>query len=452
MATKTKNNPEAFSFKKNIYLCRCYIFLAMEYTFNNDLVQIKDLNLNSYTKNVNYDLSGNIDGFYIIIPDNQPQTVVDCEIGYYNTKEKQRYPFMIDIDCVSIFKISAVITKYKPDFGSYLSYGLYKQYHYKIELRINSLSQRERGWGESKNEKETIVYSSKDYINLDENHSSKDYAYTISNLIDVHIPNLRFALSHRISVYDIDFKKYLSEHKETLEARILSIFSDLDLTIINNHAYIQINCSSADTWIMYIVSKIIGCIPLVDYKNEFYLFEIQDAKEYNQYKKNIIVGLLTNYNINDDILFSFIRKDRLKSYTKDKGREYYVECSEDFKEKYSGVLDFIYSIESVSKVKGYYRVGRDDRETTIKSVLFKDVTFNPSKEFISIINGTLEIELSKKNKRYSWEYVESEYVAGLAESSDSTAKYQKENISKLEKMIIRKSLHDNNWINTISSK
>ena len=77
MATKTKNNPEAFSFKKNIYLCRCYIFLAMEYTFNNDLVQIKDLNLNSYTKNVNYDLSGNIDGFYIIITDNQTKNVVD---------------------------------------------------------------------------------------------------------------------------------------------------------------------------------------------------------------------------------------------------------------------------------------------------------------------------------------------------------------------------------------
>ena len=129
-----------------------------------------------------------------------------------------------------------------------------------------------------------------------------------------------------------------------------------------------------------------------------------------------------------------------------------MQCSDNFKEKYNGVFDFIYSIESVSKIVGHYRAGRDDHETTIKTVLFNDVTFNPSKEFISYINGCLGIKLNKRNKQYSWKYEESEYVPGIAESSDYTAKYQKENISKLEKMIMKESLLDKNWINTISSK
>lgn len=326
--------------------------------------------------------------------------------------------------------------------------GLYKQYHYKIELKIHSDKYE---W----NSKviRILEYSSKDYFNLDvKNSSKKDYAYTISNLIKIHIPNLQFALANKIPVNDIDFKKYLTEQKVSLKDRIISIFIDLDLDNINNHAFIQINRSRADTWIIYIISKIIGCIPMIDYKNEYYLFEIQDANEYIQYKKNIIVGLITNYNINDNILFSFIKKDCLKSYIKNKGKEYYVQCSDNFKEKYRGLFDFIYSIESKDSIGGIYHVGRDDCEITHQSVLFNDVTFNPSALLISNINSALRINLNKVNEKYSWEFVESDYVPGLAESRDYTAEYQKGNISRLERMIIEHSLQDKNWINTISSK
>ena len=272
----------------------------MEYIFNNKLVQIKDFTLNDY--NIYIDIYGErdyvADGYYIIIPDDKPKSVVESEIGFYNNKRKQRDPEGIILDYVYISKISAVITQYKAEWGSCMESGLYKQYHYKIELKIYSDKYE---W----NSKviRILEYSSKDYFNLDvKNSSKKDYAYTISNLIKIHIPNLQFALANKIPVNDIDFKQYLTEQKVSLKDRIISIFIDLDLANINNHAFIQINRNRANTWIIYIISKIIGCIPMIDYKNEYYLFEIQDANKYIQYKKNIIVGLITNYNINDNIL------------------------------------------------------------------------------------------------------------------------------------------------------
>ena len=448
MDIKIKNKLVGISLKKIYTFADAIYFLAMEYIFNNKLVQIKDFTLNDY--NIYIDIYGEsdyvADGYYIIIPDDQPKSVVESEIGFYNNKRKQRDPEGLRLNYVYISKISAVITQYKAEWGSCMESGLYKQYHYKIELKIYSDKYE---WNSEVIRK--LEYSSKDYFNLDvKNSSKKDYAYTISNLIKIHIPNLQFALANKIPVNDIDFKKYLTEQKVSLKDRIISIFTDLDLTNINSHAFIQINRNKADTWIIYIISKIIGCIPMIDYKNEYYLFEIQDANEYIQYKKNIIVGLITNYNINDNVLFSFIRKDCLKSYIKDK--VCYMQCSDNFKEKYRGLFDFIYSIESVSKIEEHYRVGRDDSESTIKSVLFNDITFNPSAKLISNINSALSISLNKINEKYSWKHVESEYVAGLAKSRDYTAEYQKGNISRLERMIIEHSLQDKNWINTISSK
>ena len=129
-----------------------------------------------------------------------------------------------------------------------------------------------------------------------------------------------------------------------------------------------------------------------------------------------------------------------------------MKCSDNFKEKYRGLFDFIYSIESKDSIGGIYHVGRDDCEITHQSVLFNDVTFNPSALLISNINSALRINLNKVNEKYSWEFVESDYVPGLAESRDYTAEYQKGNISSLEQMIIKQSLQDKNWINTISSK
>ena len=58
----------------------------MEYIFNNKLVQIKDFTLNDY--NIYIDIYGErdyvADGYYIIIPDGQPKSVVESEIGFYN--------------------------------------------------------------------------------------------------------------------------------------------------------------------------------------------------------------------------------------------------------------------------------------------------------------------------------------------------------------------------------
>lgn len=450
MDIKIKNKLVGISLKKIYTFADVIYFLAMEYIFNNKLVQIKDFTLNDY--NIYIDIYGEsdyvADGYYIIIPDDQPKSVVESEIGFYNNKRKQRDPEGLRLNYVYISKISAVITQYKAEWGSCIESGLYKQYHYKIELKIYSDKYE---WNSEVIRK--LEYSSKDYFNLDvKNSSKKDYAYTISNLIKIHIPNLQFALANKIPVNDIDFKKYLTEQKVSLKDRIISIFTDLDLTNINSHAFIQINRNKADTWIIYIISKIIGCIPMIDYKNEYYLFEIQDANEYIQYKKNIIVGLITNYNINDNVLFSFIRKGHLESYIKDNRKEYYVQCSDNFKEKYRGLFDFIYSIESVDRIGGIYHVGRDDCEITHQSVLFNDVTFNPSAKLISNINSALRINLNKVNEKYSWEFIESDYVPGLAESRDYTAEYQKGNISSLEQMIIEQSLQDKNWINTISSK
>ncbi len=63
-------------------------FLAMEYIFNNKLVQIKDFTLNDY--NIYIDIYGErdyvADGYYIIIPDDKPKSVVESEIGFYNNK------------------------------------------------------------------------------------------------------------------------------------------------------------------------------------------------------------------------------------------------------------------------------------------------------------------------------------------------------------------------------
>ena len=131
MDIKIKNSQVGISFKKIYTFADVIYFLAMEYIFNNKLVQIKDFTLNDY--NIYIDIYGErdyvADGYYIIIPDGQPKSVVDSEIGFYNNKRKQREPSGINLDFVSISNISAVITQYKAEWGSCMESGLYKQYH-----------------------------------------------------------------------------------------------------------------------------------------------------------------------------------------------------------------------------------------------------------------------------------------------------------------------------------
>lgn len=419
----------------------------MYYSFNRQNLQEEKIDLESFNYTeispIPFDESWinceKADGIYVKVPDIEPLSITIIETGYYNSKTKEKFINRIKYKNVIVSGIYAVISK--------INNGWDRQYHYRIELSILNNRKENNLYNNSSDNCQELVYGSKDLV---ETSSSKwhENIHTISDLFNIHIPNICFAFANGITCQNIDFYKYLKEQSATLEDRICNILENIKLSELNEQKYLYIDAKVSDTWIINILSKALEVVPFLNYQQTYYMYEVQSQEEpsdLTSYKKLCIYNLLYNYNISDDILLKFLSYNDIEKF--DKSNQY-SNCLFSYKQKLDLFFDFIYSVKSEGRVNGYYRVGRDDKEETIERISFELNGFAPSEKFIDEINSVLNIELKKMgNNTLSWSYEEMEAVAGLAKSRDYTLSYQKENVFKLEKFLIGKILKNGiDWL------
>lgn len=419
----------------------------MYYSFNRQNLQEEKIDLESFKYTeispIPFDESWinceKADGIYVKVPDIEPLSITIIETGYYNSKTKEKFINRIKYKNVIVSGIYAVISK--------INNGWDRQYHYRIELSILNNRKENNLYNNSSDNCQELVYGSKDLV---ETSSSKwhENIHTISDLFNIHIPNICFAFANGITCQNIDFYKYLKEQSATLEDRICNILENIKLSELNEQKYLYIDAKVSDTWIINILSKALEVVPFLNYQQTYYMYEVQSQEEpsdLTSYKKLCIYNLLYNYNISDDILLKFLSYNDIEKF--DKSNQY-SNCPFSYKQKLDLFFDFIYSVKSEGRVNGYYRVGRDDKEETIERISFELNGFAPSEKFINEINSVLNIELKKMgNNTLSWSYEEMEAVAGLAKPRDYTLSYQKENVFKLEKFLIGKILKNGiDWL------
>ena len=422
----------------------------MYYSFNRQNLQKEKIDLESFKYTeispIPFDETWfnceKADGIYVKVPDIEPLSITIIETGYYNSKTKEKFINRIKYKNVIVSGIYAVISN--------INNGWDRQYHYRIELSILNNRKKNNLYNNSSDNCLELVYGSKDLV---ETSSSKwhENIHTISDLFNIHIPNICFAFANGITCQNIDFYKYLKEQSATLEDRICNILENIKLSELNEQKYLYIDAKVSDTWIINILSKALEVVPFLNYQQTYYMYEVQSQEEpsdLTSYKKLCIYNLLYNYNISDDILLKFLSYNDIEKF--DKSNQY-SNCPFSYKQKLDLFFDFIYSVKSEGRVNGYYRVGRDDKEETIERISFELNGFAPSEKFINEINSVLNIELKKMgNNTLSWSYEEMEAVAGLAKSRDYTLSYQKENVFKLEKFLIGKILKNGiDWAHII---
>lgn len=384
----------------------------MYYSFNRQNLQEEKIDLESFNYTeispIPFDESWinceKADGIYVKVPDIEPLSITIIETGYYNSKTKEKFINRIKYKNVIVSGIYAVISK--------INNGWDRQYHYRIELSILNNRKENNLYNNSSDNCQELVYGSKDLV---ETSSSKwhENIHTISDLFNIHIPNICFAFANGITCQNIDFYKYLKEQSATLEDRICNILENIKLSELNEQKYLYIDAKVSDTWIINILSKALEVVPFLNYQQTYYMYEVQSQEEpsdLTSYKKLCIYNLLYNYNISDDILLKFLSYNDIEKF--DKSNQY-SNCPFSYKQKLDLFFDFIYSVKSEGRVNGYYRVGRDDKEETIERISFELNGFAPSEKFINEINSVLNIELKKMgNNTLSWSYEEMEAVAG----------------------------------------
>ena len=419
----------------------------MYYSFNRQNLQEEKIDLESFKYTeispIPFDETWfnceKADGIYVKVPNIEPLSITIIETGYYNSKTKEKFINRIKYKNVIVSGIYAVISN--------INNGWDRQYHYRIELSILNNRKKNNLYNNSSDNCLELVYGSKDLV---ETSSSKwhENIHTISDLFNIHIPNICFAFANGITCQNIDFYKYLKEQSATLEDRICNILENIKLSELNEQKYLYIDAKVSDTWIINILAKALEVVPFLNYQQTYYMYEVQSQEEpsdLTSYKKLCIYNLLYNYNISDDILLKFLSYNDIEKF--DKSNQY-SNYPFSYKQKLDLFFDFIYSVKSEGRVKGYYRVGRDDKEETVERISFELNGFTPSEKFINEINSVLNIELKKMgNNILSWSYEEMEAVAGLAKSRDYTLSYQKENVFKLEKFLIGKILKNGiDWL------
>lgn len=366
----------------------------MYYSFNRQNLQEEKIDLESFNYTeispIPFDESWinceKADGIYVKVPDIEPLSITIIETGYYNSKTKEKFINRIKYKNVIVSGIYAVISK--------INNGWDRQYHYRIELSILNNRKENNLYNNSSDNCQELVYGSKDLV---ETSSSKwhENIHTISDLFNIHIPNICFAFANGITCQNIDFYKYLKEQSATLEDRICNILENIKLSELNEQKYLYIDAKVSDTWIINILSKALEVVPFLNYQQTYYMYEVQSQEEpsdLTSYKKLCIYNLLYNYNISDDILLKFLSYNDIEKF--DKSNQY-SNCPFSYKQKLDLFFDFIYSVKSEGRVNGYYRVGRDDKEETIERISFELNGFAPSEKFINEINSVLNIELKK---------------------------------------------------------
>lgn len=238
----------------------------------------------------------------------------------------------------------------------------------------------------------------------------------------------------------------------TIEA-LKNMLRTLAIEKINKTTFLSFNNSKHDNWLIGALKIYFKSIPLYNAKNDkvYYLKSLKMNQGFEEettliifLRKCILKFILTTYDAETVMAFNL-----LSQYRSEELIEKYLDTKK-MSEHITLFIEYIYSIKATYVVKGQYRVGRDDIESTTQEISFPFKDFAPSKKIINLLNKTLGINLSLKDNIYTWHSYEREYVAGLAESFDDSKAFLLNNLSKIEEMIINNALNDKKWLDSIS--
>lgn len=278
---------------------------------------------------------------------------------------------------------------------------------------------------------------------------------SIRNLIQL-VKCLNCYLEKKMDFTDLNYNQdsTLIYRKCIFVEALENILRTLAIEKINNATFLSFNNSKYDNWLIGVLKMYFKSIPFYNAKNDkvYYVnpflanVGIEDETALIVYlRKCILKFILTSYDAEIVKAFSLLSKSRSEELI-----EKYLDLDTKISDDVSLFFDYIYSIKATYVVKGQYRAGRDDTESTTQEISFPFKKFVPSKTLINLLNKTLGMELSLQNNIYTWHSFEHEYVAGLAESLDDSKGFLLKNLSKIEEMIISNTLNDKKWLESIS--
>lgn len=398
---------------------------------------------------------------FIHIPSKEPYSKIECEIGYWDNINSSKSLCPIIIGYVSIVSISLYLEKEQVRKWSggyeYKTDQFKLNYHYEIVLELKS--------GDNTC---NYKFKSDDYFEINFGQIEHPRLNTMKKLFYTVIPEINEFISQGFPINllnishvqrnfpqkekDYISKSYIHDYnwfiKVILSAQVKHAlgnyfleFGEGLMPIVNRH-------------VAEVISEILG-VRFLRESNDRYIYGIITSilKEIDNddslLKSYCIAKLLFNAEklyspeiANKEILLAVSSNINEPLYTK-KPSVFFVPTCDIVR-----MMDFICNLTAEHKIRGQYRVGRDDYECEYQDYCFllRD-DYTPQLSLIRLINSVLEIKLEYKEaditnrnqqpRQYKYTRIlEKGYVAWFARNDDlGSAKLTKSSIYNIIDMV-----------------
>lgn len=369
---------------------------------------------------------------FINVPYVKEKDWVDCEIGYYNIREKKAYLDNIEVENIIIENIK--IRKESIQHNSFgYRYGrndLELIYDYEISIKVFSYDKQS-----SINRK---LYS-RDYINKENGTIINRRVSSILCLFRYTIPlvNKYVSQSLPIEYININFIQRTLPDKNCYyidKNREYSLFDAMDILYsmeLDKEKKIVRFGKGKEMLINYYIMSLINYTLAINLKydaeTKTIYSEISDdllLKTYEEISCVLYLNIIKNFD--GEVANQFYLMEMPKEGTSNKYPINEIEIIKPDKVLLDS-YNFISTLEAYHFIDGITRVGRDDVEWTERSFIFHAKNgFIPSHELIKGIDRTLGIELKlseihNKSNEYIYSYREvydKDCIAGLARSKE----------------------------------
>lgn len=367
---------------------------------------------------------------FINIPYVKEKDWVNCEIGYYNIREKEVHLNNIEVGNIIIenIKIRKESIQHKSFGYRYGRDDLELIYDYEISIIVLS-----------KDKQSSIkrkLYA-RDKIRKESSTIIEKKVSTILCLFRNTIPLINKYISQSLPIEYININYlqktlpdkncyYIDKNREFCLFDAMDILYSME---IDREKKIIRFGKGKDLLINYYIMK------LINYTLSINLIYNESTKTiYSEIEENLLLktneemacvlylNIIKNFDkeiANQFYLMEMPKKERNNIYPIDKTK--IISPDKTLLESY----EFISTLEAYHFIDGITRVGRDDVEWTEKSFIFHAKKgFKPDTDLIKEINKLLEIELSKSDINsdeniYSYKIIyDRDYIAGLAMKKD----------------------------------
>ncbi len=376
----------------------------------------------------------------------------ECELGYWNNITLSKRISPIVYDNVSILSI-IIVTDMVPFLDRW--HGIsYKSDHYNVYYHYEITIELKKG-----NDSCKYILQSDDYKEIDLGRKDCSKMNTMKRLFVKVIPMINNYIScgHPIQQLNKQYvQSWLPQRNDNFIERcfihdynrLKQIIFSSKLINKNELFYLEIGRGMmhfVNPHISDIISNILGVKFIRDISNDFIYGDVTKInKEINNL--NLLLPyclaklffnaekLYSSEKANEEIMLA-VTSDINSNAADLKPQDIYCPSINVTK-----MFDFIYNIEAVHRIKGEYRVGRDDIEYKVKYIKFplKDF-YTPNRKLIELINTVLKIKLEYCNdnpKCYIYaQEGKREYVAWLARDQDCGSEELKE--SSMNKILNR---------------